>query len=391
MEQEQLLKEQREKLAARKKKAAGSSGNKPAGKRYKTIADLFDTDADLDEITEEIVSRKSGEGRGGVKLSVGSSKSRSKSGLFDSGSEDQEVVDEQEEEDEMIEDKEELQKMADRFGKDVLEELMKGLSAQMSNWAKEKESPLRNAWERAIKKTQRTVAKLAEMKEDGEKKLRPDETSKLEDPREDIEKKKENMVSSKRSSLQEKLHTKDRDSNLNQEAKYQGQEQKSSRTDDAAVDRNINLPSREQLNQESLKKGLQAERELGRENLYVEKEDEEEEEEEEEIMKDKVKLRDEVQQLMELSRKALNERLEVDKEMDTDDLNTEEQEEVTEGEEGEGEEEVDELELDEESLEQLGEDITEEIQKQLDGIGLGTNGNKTSLCVCVPMNCCASP
>lgn len=388
MEQEQLLKEQQEKLAARKKKAAGSSGNKPARKKYKTISDLFDPDADLDEITEqvneEIVARKTGDGHGGVKLSVGSIKSKSKSGLFDSGSEDQEVIDEQEQDDEMLADDEELQKMADKFGKAVLEDLMKGLSSQMSNWAKEKESPLRNAWERAIKKTQRTVAKLAEMKEDGEKRLRPDKTSKLEDPRENVEK-KEKMVSSKQSSLQEKLHTKDSDSSLNQEARYQEQEQKSSETDSAAVDKDKNMPSREeevkdmiqqliQLNQESSKKRLQAERELDREDLHVDDEDGEEEEEKEE----KVRLRDEVQQLMELNQKALNERLEVDKEIDTDDLNVEEQEEVKEGEEGEGEEEVDELELDEESLEQLGEDITEEIQKQLDDIGLGTDSNGAS-------------
>ena len=395
MEQEQLLKEQQEKLAARKKKAAGSSGNKPARKKYKTISDLFDPDADLDEITEqvneEIVARKTGDGHGGVKLSVGSIKSKSKSGLFDSGSEDQEVVDEQEQDDELLEDDEELQKMADKFGKAVLEDLMKGLSSQMSNWAKEKESPLRNAWERAIKKTQRTVAKLAEMKEDGEKRLRPDKTSKLEDPREDDEKKKEKVVSSKQSSLQEKLHTKDSDSSLNQEARYQEQEQKSSETDSAAVDKDKNMPSREeevkdmvqqliQLNQESLKKRLQAERELDREDLHVDNEDgeEEEEKEEEKVVKDRLRLRDEVQQLMELNRKTLNERLEVDKEIDTDDLNVEEQEEVKEGEEGEGEEEVDDLELDEESLEQLGEDITEEIQKQLDDIGLGTDSNGAS-------------
>ena len=398
MERKQLLEEQQDNLAARKKKAVGNSGNKPARKQYKTISDLLDPDADLDEITEqvneEIVARKTGDGHGGVKLSVGSIKSKSKSGLFDSGSEDQEVVDEQEQDDEMLEDDEELQKMADKFGKAVLEDLMKGLSSQMSNWAKEKESPLRNAWERAIKKTQRTVAKLAEMTEDGEKRLRPDKTSKLEDPREEIEKKKEKVLSPKQSSLQEKLHTKDSDSSRNQDAKYQEQEQKPSQTDSAAVDKDKNMPSREeevkdtqdmiqqlmQLNQESLKKRLQAERELDREDLHVDNEDgEEEEEEEEKVMKDRLRLRGEVQQLMELNRKALNKGLEVDKEMDTDDLNIEEQEEVKVGEEGEGEEEVDELELDEESLEQLGEDITEEIQKQLEDIGLGTNGIKWSI------------
>ena len=391
MEEEQLLKEQQEKLAAKKKKAAANSGSKPARKKYLTIADLLDPDADIDDITEqveeEIVARKTSDGRGGVRLSVGPSKSKSKSmsGLFDSGTEDQEAIDEQDQEDELIEDDEELQKMADRFGKAVLEDLMKGLSSQMSNWAKEKESPLRNAWERAIKKTQRTVAKLTEMKQDGEKKLRSDEISKLEDSREPTEKKKEKKVSFKQSSPQEKLHTQDSDGSRNQETNYQGQEQKPSLNDGGAVDGNKNMPSREEtmkdkeklrgmiqqlqeLNRESLKNRQQAQRKLDREDLYVDEEEEEEEGEEE--VKDRQIPRDEIQRLMKLNLRALKkEPPGTEKEVDTDD---EEQEEVQEGDEGEEEEE--EEELDEETLEQLGEDITTEVQKQLEDLGLGTNG-----------------
>ena len=386
MEEEQLLKEQQEKLAAKRKKAAANSGSKPARKKYLTIADLLDPDADIDDITEqveeEIVARKISDGRGGVRLSVGPSKSKSKSmsGLFDSGTEDQEAIDEQDQEDELIEDDEELQKMADRFGKAVLEDLMKGLSSQMSNWAKEKESPLRNAWERAIKKTQRTVAKLTEMKQDGEKKLRSDEISKLEDSREPTEKKKEKKVSFKRSSPQEKLHTQDSDGSRNQETNYQGQEQKPSLNDGGAVDGNKNMPSREEtmkdkeklrgmiqqlqeLNRESLKNRQQAQRKLDREDLYVDEEEEEE-------VKDRQIPRDEIQRLMKLNLRALKkEPPGTEKEIDTDD---EEQEEVQEGDEGEEEEE--EEELDEETLEQLGEDITTEVQKQLEDLGLGTNG-----------------
>ena len=388
MEEEQLLKEQQEKLAAKKKKAAANSGNKPARKKYLTIADLIDPDADIDEITEqveeEIVARKISDGRGGVRLSVGPSKRKSKSmsGLFDSGTEDQEAIDEQEQEDELIEDDEELQKMADRFGKAVLEDLMKGLSSHMSNWAKEKESPLRNAWERAIKKTQRTVAKLTEMKQDGEKKLRPDEISKLEDSREPTEK-KEKKVSFKQSSPQEKLHTQDSDGSRNQETNYQGQEQKSSPNDGGVVDGNNDMPNREEtmkdreklrgmiqqlqeLNRESLKKRQEAQRQLDREDLYVDDDDEEEEEEEEEGEEDRQIQRDETRRLMKLNLRALKKEPPGDeKEIDTDD---EEQEGVQEGEEEEEE-------LDEETLEQLGEDITAEVQKQLEDLGLGTNGN----------------
>ena len=376
MEEEELLKEKQEKLAVRKKKAAGGSGSKPARKKHVAISDLLDPDADLDEITEqlkeEIVVRKTADGHGGVKMNVGSSKSKSKSGLFDSGTEDQEVIDEQELGDEMIEGDEELQKMADRFGKAVLEDLMKGLSSQMSEWTKDKESPLRNAWERAIKKTQQTVDKLAEMKENGEIKFRPDKTSEL------VEKKTEKK---KQSSLQEAKES------PNKEAKYQEQEQKSSHTGGAGVDKKKNIPSGEEatqnlrdmiqrlkeLNQESLKRRLQVERELDRdsEGLYV---DDDEEEEEEDGVKDRQILRGEMQQLRKIDQRVLK-KLEVDKEMDTGDLSGEEREE---GDEGEAEEE-EEDELDEESLEQLGEDITEEIQKQLEDIGLGSNGKGASL------------
>lgn len=372
MEEEQLLKEQQEKLAARKKKAAAS---KPARKKYMTISDFLDPDVDLDDITEqvkeEIMARKTDDGRGGVRLRVGSSRTKSKSGLFDSGAaDDQEAIDEQEQGDETLEDVEELQKMADRFGKDVLESLMKGLGAQMSDWAKEKESPLRNAWERAIKKTQNTVAKLAEVKEGGEK-LRPDKTSKLEDLRED-DKKKEKKKTSKQSSLQERHRVKGGDSShLNQATKYREQEQKPSRTDSTAVDKNENMPSREEelkdtqilkdkiqqlmeLNREALNKRLDVDRELDKEDLYVEEEEEEKEEE----VKDTHILRNMIQEL--------NHR---DKELDTSNLDEELEDE---GEEEEEEED----ELDEESLEQLGEDITEEIQKQLEDIGLGDNGNR---------------
>jgi hypothetical protein len=391
MEEEQLLKERQEKLAAKKKKAAASSGRKPAGKKYVTISDLLGPDADLDDIIEqveeEIVATKTSDGHGGVKLSVGPRKSKSISGLFDSGTEDQEAIDE---EDELIEDDQELQKMADKFGKAVLEDLMKGLSSQMSNWAKDKESPLRNAWEKAIKKTQGTVAKLTEMKEDGEnsKQLRPDKISKPEDPRELTETKKEKKVSSKQSSLQGKLHVQDSDGSLNQEAKYQGQEQKPSLTDGAAVDGNKNAPSgnegmkdREKLrsliqqlqdlNRESLKKQQEAQRKLDREDLDVEDDDDEEEEEEEEgeeEVEDGQIVKDEIQQLMKLNLRALKKEPRVDKEIDTDD---EEWEEVKEGDE---EEEEEEDELDEESMEQLGEDITAKVQKQLEDLGLGTNG-----------------
>ena len=395
MEEEQLLKKQQEKLAAKKKKAAANSGNKPARKKYLTIADLIDPDADIDEITEEvedeIVARKISDGRGGVRLSVGPSKSKSKSmsGLFDSGTEDQDAIDEQEQEDELIEDDEELQKMADRFGKAVLEDLMKGLSSHMSSWAKEKESPLRNAWERAIKKTQRTVAKLTEMKQDGEKKLRPDEISKLEDSREPAEKKKEKKVSFKQNSPQEKLHIQDSDGSHNQETNYQGQEQKSSLNDGGVVDGNKDMPNREEtmkdkeklrgmiqqlqeLNRESLKKQQEAQRQLDREDLYVDDDvddDDEEEEEEEEGEEDRQIQRDETRRLMKLNLRALKKEPPGDeKEIDTDD---EEQEGVQEGEEEEEE-------LDEETLEQLGEDITAEVQKQLEDLGLGTNGNGVS-------------
>ena len=392
VEEEQLLKEQREKLAARKKKLGGNSGSKPPRGKYPTIADLLD--GDVDDITEEVIeAMKSGDGQGGVRLHVGSSKSKSKSGLFDSGTEDLEIDNEQEEEDdEMIESDEELQKMADRFGKDILEDLMKGLSSQMSSWAKEKESPLRNAWEKAIKKTQRTVAKLAEMKE-GEKILKPDKASKLEDQRELTETK----VSSKQSSSQEKFHMKDSASGLNQEAKYQKQGQKSSQTDSTAVNKNKNVPGREEekkgvenlraiiqqlkeLNQESLDKRLQAERELDRGDLYVDDGEEEEEEGAQEGEGRKVKetgkkmLKHEIQQLIELNQRALKKRLKADKEMDiVDDSSVEE--ERGEGEGQKDEYELEELAMDEESLEQLGEDITEEVQKQLNDIGLDVNGN----------------
>ena len=85
-------------------------------------------------------------------------------------------------------------------------------------------------------------------------------------------------------------------------------------------------------------------------------------------------LKHEMQQLIELNQRALKKRLKADKEMDiVDDSSVEE--ESGEGEGQKDEYELEELAMDEESLEQLGEDITEEVQKQLNDIGLDVNGN----------------
>ena len=126
----------------------------------------------------------------------------------------------------------------------------------------------------------------------------------------------------------------------------------------------------QELNRESLKKRQEAQRKLDREDLYVDDDDddeeEEKEEEEEEGEEDSQIQRDEIQRLMKLNLRALKkEPPGGEKEIDTDD---EEQEEVQE-------EEEEEEELDEETLEHLGEDITAEVQKQLEDLGLGTNGN----------------
>ena len=292
-----------------------------------TISDLLDPNADVDEITaqvrEEITVRKAGS-RGGVELnknSVGSTKSKSNFGLFDSGADDQEQEedeDDEDDEDEVEDDEEELQNMAERFGKDVLEGLMKGLASQMSDWAKEKEPSLKNAWERAIKKTQQTIAKLADVKENGEKKLRLNEASKLEDFRENEEEKR---VSSEPTLQPEKLRTKD-GNGLNNKANHQ----------------------------EHLKN----------ENVVPSKEEQ---------VKDTELLGEKIKQMVRLNQEALNKRQQADIELDTDDLEVEE-----EGVEGEGEDV-----LDEESLAELGEDITKEVQKQLDDIGLGNLGNNGNI------------
>ena len=137
-----------------------------------------------------------------------------------------------------------------------------------------------------------------------------------------------------------------------------------------------------ELNQESLDKRLQAERELDRGDLYVDDGEEEEEKEEgaQEGEGRKVKetgkemLKHEMQQLIELNQRALKKRLKADKEMDiVDDSSVEEERGEEEGQKDEYE--LEELAMDEESLEQLGEDITEEVQKQLNDIGLDVNGN----------------
>ena len=331
-EQEQRIMKNQEKLSSRMKTGKGIDISKPARKQHWTISDLLDTD--LNEMTEQ------------VEMYSESSKSRSNSKQLDFGAEEQESHSNEGKVEESKD--EELQKVADRFGRDVLEGLMKGLSSDMSRWAKEKDPSLRGAWESAIKKTQETVAKLAEMK-DGEEKSRQDEPSKFKHSKGD------KMSASSEQDLHPEEHrTKDGDG-FNQEANYQEQEKKSSHIAPADISKSS--------------KGE---------------------------VRDRIWLKEQVKRVRDLNQEALERRLAVEKELDAeDDLKVEEEEEEGWGGEGVGdldeeqkssdsaaadgeeeeEEEEEEGELDEESLTQLEEEIVEKLQKQLDDAGLGNNGN----------------
>ena len=239
----------------------------------------------------------------------------SKSGLFDSGIEDEDV-------DMKIED--ELREKAD--GLDILESLMEGLNTQLSNLEKEEDTIFKTALQHAITKTK---DRLSEQMKDKQLIKEPSQS-------EDVGELEEKPASSKQ---QEKPHTKD--DLLDQKGTYQEQEQPS---DSSTASKKAETTEEDDENPPTLDGLIQTLMDKNRAQMLKRLETKVTDNGDDELDKD-----------------------ELDKdELDEDDLDEDEVKVVEEEEEEEG--------LDEASLAQMGEELTEELQRELSDAGLGDMG-----------------
>ena len=253
--------------------------------------------------------------------SSSSSSFKSRSSLFDSGyDDDSEAATEKGREKD-----EELLDMADKFDESLLDEVAENLNNQLSKLAKEKGSFFKTALQNAIESTLKTVTKMVETKK--EKQSEESERLRSEIIKEEVE---ETQTLSKKTSSQEKVQTELREDELEQEDGDLEQKQSTLRT--------------------STVKG---------EGKTAKKKEEK---------KSTLTTLDAViEMLMDMDKPGkTNKHKEIDgasgkgdhRQLDKDDLDVEDEED-------EGEE------LDEESLSQLADEVTSELQKKLNDAGQG--------------------
>ena len=235
--------------------------------------------------------------------SLSLSKSKLKSGLFDSGSEEEDAEEVSKEKDE------ELINMADSFDDDVLEQFMDKINSQLSSFEKHDDTLLKVLFEGAFKKTKETVTKLMEAKK--EKKLKE-----IEDDGDDEDK----STSKETSTTREESKTDD--GGLNQEDNYQEQPPDESPTGDEVAGTTKVEEGKEESSLEGIDKRL----------LVKEKAKKAKSQEADDVVSDS---------------------------HDEEDLEVEDEEEE---------------ELDKAALNELGDKITDEIQKKLSDAGIGEDG-----------------